>query len=207
MFVLIRNIVFDMGGVLINYNTSETVHAYFPEKYHDLLMEKVFNARLWPELDRGTMRPDEVLPVLLPQLPEETRPLISKMVSDFYPYMPPSADMYTFVERVKKSGYSIYLLSNATPRFFDRYMDIPALRFFDGFFISALYKLMKPEREMYEAFCRKFSLRPEECFFIDDMKRNIDGARDFGMKGFVYKLPDTQSLEKALAAEGVKLVP
>ena len=97
----------------------------------------------------------------------------------------------------------MYLLSNATPRFFDRYLDIPALTLMDGYFISALYKLLKPQREIYEAFCNKFSLKAEECFFIDDMPQNIQGAKDYGMSGFVFK-KDIQALEKALNDEGVE---
>lgn len=201
--ILIKNVVFDMGGVLIDFNFKKTLNKCFPEKYHEILSEKVFDCDFWRELDRGTVKSNDVIPEILPQIPEETRELIAEMVSDFYPYMPVYENMYEFVERIKKAGYNVYLLSNATARFFDRYLDIPAISLMDGMFISCVYKLLKPEREIYEAFCNKFSLVPEECFFIDDMATNIEGAKAFGMKGFVYKAPDTAELEKALNAEGV----
>jgi putative hydrolase of the HAD superfamily len=117
--------------------------------------------------------------------------------------MPPIAETERFVARLKKAGYKIYLLSNATPRVFDEYHNIPAFKYFDGMFVSALYKLLKPSAEIYNAFCDKFSLKAEECFFIDDMEANIKGAKACGMKGFVFDTRDYEALEKALNDEKV----
>ncbi len=200
---MIKNIVFDMGGVLIDYNSKKTITTYFHEEYHDVLMKEVFGSELWQKLDGGFLRHDEAVAIVLPRIPEATRPLIKEMLMDFYPYMPPFPEMYDFIKRIKKAGYKVYLLSNATPRFFDNYLNIPALTLMDGFFISALYKMLKPQREIYEAFCKKFSLKPEECFFIDDLPQNIEGAKNYGMKGFVFKASDIKNLEESLNAEGV----
>ena len=191
-----------MGGVLIDFNFDRTLKEYYPEKYHDILNQLVFKNDVWRRMDGGFERSDDVIGRVVPLLPEETRQLMSGMISDFYPYMPAIDGMADLIKRLKKAGYSVYLLSNATPRFFDRYLDIPALTLMDGYFISALYKLLKPQREIYEAFCNKFSLKAEECFFIDDMPQNIQGAKDYGMSGFVFK-KDIQALEKALNDEGV----
>ena len=192
-----------MGGVLIDFNFDRTLKEYYPEKYHDILNQLVFKNDVWRRMDGGFERSDDVIARVVPLLPEETRQLKSGMISDFYPYMPAIDGMADLIKRLKKAGYSVYLLSNATPRFFDRYLDIPALTLMDGYFISALYKLLKPQREIYEAFCNKFSLKAEECFFIDDMPQNIQGAKDYGMSGFVFK-KDIQALEKALNDEGVE---
>ena len=192
-----------MGGVLIDFNFDRTLKEYYPEKYHDILNQLVFKNDVWRRMDGGFERSDDVIARVVPLLPEETRQLMSGMISDFYPYMPAIDGMADLIKRLKKAGYSVYLLSNATPRFFDRYLDIPALTLMDGYFISALYKLLKPQREIYEAFCNKFSLKAEECFFIDDMPQNIQGAKDYGMSGFVFK-KDIQALEIALNDEGVE---
>lgn len=200
---MIKNVVFDMGGVLIDYNARKTITAYFPEKFHDVLMQEVFGSELWHKLDRGLLRHDEAISIVLPKIPEETRPLIKEMLSDFYEYMPPFPEMYDFIKRIKAAGYNVYLLSNATPRFFDNYLNIPAMSLMDGFFISCVYKMLKPQKEIYEAFCNKFSLKPEECFFIDDLPQNIEGAKNYGMKGFIFKNLDIKNLEIALNAEGV----
>lgn len=202
---MIKNVVFDMGGVLIDFNPGKTIRTYFPDEYYDILMNEVFNSELWKKIDRGVLRPEEAISIVLPRIPEATRPLVKEMLTDFYPYMPPFPEMYDFVKKIKTAGYNVYLLSNAGAHFFDKYFDIPALSLMDGLFISALYKLLKPQQEIFQAFCDKFSLKPEECFFIDDMPQNIEGAEKFGMKGHVFKSTDIPALENALNAAGVIL--
>lgn len=192
-----------MGGVLIDLDIQRTLNEHFKQEYHKDIIEKVFYSKEWRDMDAGLLRSEEAIPQILPELPEETRPLLSKMIDNFYPYMPPLPYMEDFIIRLKKAGYKTYLLSNASPRFFDVYQNYPAICQLDGFFISALYKLIKPQPEIYEAFCKKFSLKPEECFFIDDMKANIDGAKAFGMHGFVFDTKDIATLEKELNALGV----
>ncbi|MBE6800302.1 MAG: HAD family phosphatase, partial [Ruminococcaceae bacterium] len=56
---MIKNIVFDMGGVLIDYNSKKTITTYFSEEYHDVLMKEVFGSELWHKLDGGFLRHDE----------------------------------------------------------------------------------------------------------------------------------------------------
>lgn len=203
MIKVIKNIVFDMGGVLIDLNIQRTLNEHFDEKYHKDIIEKVFYGDEWREMDRGTLCSEDAIPKILAHFPEELHPLLSKMIDNFYPYMPPVAGMESFIVRLKKAGYKTYLLSNASPRFFDMYQNYPAICQLDGFFISALYKLIKPQPEIYEAFCNKFKLNPEECFFIDDMKANIEGAKAYGMQGFVFDTKDIAALEKELNALGV----
>lgn len=200
---LIKNIVFDMGGVLIDLDLQRTLNQYFKPEHHKEILEKVFLSKEWRDMDAGALRSSDAIPKILPQLPEETRPLLSEMIDNFYPYMPPLDFMEGFITRLKKAGYKTYLLSNASPRFFDVYKNYPAICQLDGFFISALYKLIKPQTEIYEAFCKKFNVKPEECFFIDDMKVNIDAAKAYGMQGFVFDTKDVVSLEKELNALGV----
>jgi putative hydrolase of the HAD superfamily len=203
---MIKNIVFDMGGVILDFNLKKTVEAEFSPEYHDVIYEHVFGENsVWKTLDEGIYTFDQVIPGILEKIPEEIHEKITAMVTDFYDYMPPFKETYELIKELKNKGYPIYLLSNATPRFFDRYLDVPAFEFFDGFFISSCYKLLKPNKEIYEAFCNKFSLKPEECFFIDDLEANIEGAKNYGMKGFVFKAPDTKSLRVALRESGVNI--
>lgn len=203
---MIKNIVFDMGGVILDFNLKKTVEAEFSTEYHNVIYEHVFGENsVWKTLDEGIYTFDQVIPGILEKIPQEIHEKITEMVTDFYDYMPPFKETYELIKELKNNGYPIYLLSNATPRFFDRYLDIPAFEFFDGFFISSCYKLLKPNKEIYEAFCNKFSLKPEECFFIDDLEANIKGAKDYGMSGFVFSAPDTDSLKLALREAGVNI--
>ena len=55
----------------------------------------------------------------------------------------------------------------------------------------------KPDQEIYEYFFRKFDLNPSECFFIDDLEKNIQGAKDAGMDGIIFT-GDIQAVKDAI---------
>ena len=57
---------------------------------------------------------------------------------------------------------------------------------------------MKPQKEMYGHLFERFGLKPEECFFIDDLSHNIEGARAVGMYGYCFADGDVEKLKKRL---------
>ena len=65
--------------------------------------------------------------------------------------------------------------------------------------------IVKIEKEIYETLYEKFSLKPEECFFIDDVQKNIDGAKATGMIGHCHSHTDMEGLKNALRGAGVKI--
>ena len=122
-------------------------------------------------------------------------------------YMPPFPDSEELVKKAKQAGYPIYLLSNAGQDFHEYSKGIPALSYFDGFYVSSDHKLLKPEREIYLSFLDMFSLNAEDCLFIDDMQVNIDGAKNVGMDGICFNASrqPIKDLYDALAEKGIAL--
>lgn len=200
---MIKNIIFDMGGVLIDYNPEKTLFALFEKETADILLKEIFRNPLWSDKDRGIITPAEIMQKVKNRIPEAVFEKVSEMVDNFYPYMPPFEKMYGFVEMLKSKGYGIYLLSNASPDFHERRSGIPALSLFDGVIISADHKLLKPEKEIYEKLYETFSLNPEECFFIDDVQANIDGAKATGMDGHCYYHGDLNILKRDMEQKGI----
>lgn len=200
---MIKNIIFDMGGVLIDYNPEKTLYGLFKKEYAEILLKEIFRNPIWNDKDRGIIFPDEIMAQKKDKIPEEIFEKTCEMVDNFYPYMPPFEKMYGLVKELKDKGYGIYLLSNASSDFHERRKGIPALSLFDGVIISADYKLLKPEKEIYLELYKKFSLDPEECFFIDDMQKNIDGAKAAGMDGHCYAHGDVEILRQALREKGI----
>ncbi|MBN1230688.1 MAG: HAD-IA family hydrolase, partial [Anaerolineales bacterium] len=60
-------------------------------------------------------------------------------------------------------------------------------QFFKGVTISAEIKLLKPQREIYDQFCKIHKLNPEECLFIDDKAENIQAAINAGWQAYQFK--------------------
>lgn len=202
---MIKNIIFDMGGVLIDYNPEKSLYALFSKEYADILLKEIFRNQVWADKDRGIIFPEDIMEQKRSAIPESVYEKVAEMVNNFYPYMPPFENMYDFVKQLKDNGYGIYLLSNASSDFHERRSGIPALSLFDGVLISADYKLLKPEKEIYEALYEKFSLDPAECYFIDDVQKNIDGAKATGMDGHCYYHGDIEILRRAMQEKGINI--
>jgi putative hydrolase of the HAD superfamily len=202
---MVKNIIFDMGGVLIDYNPEKTLYSLFDKETADILLKEIFRNDIWSQKDRGVIFPDEIMAMKKGAIPEEVFEKTSELVHNFYPCMPPFEKMYDFVKQLKENGYSIYLLSNASSDFHERRKGIPALSLFDGVIVSADYKLLKPEKEIYETLYKEFSLKPEECYFIDDVQKNIDGAAATGMDGHCYYHGDIEILRSAMQEKGIRI--
>lgn len=202
---MIKNVIFDMGGVLIDYAPEKTCYKFFDKETADIALKVIFRNQLWSDRDRGIINSDEIMDIIRDKIPADALELVDKMVHNYYPYMPPFEKMYDVVKALKENGYGIYLLSNAAQDFYENKKYIPALSLFDGYLISADYKLLKPEKEIYQALFEKFSLKPEECYFIDDVQKNIDGAKAAGMDGHCYYHGDVEILKDALREAGIKI--
>lgn len=179
--MMIKNIVFDMGGVLVDFDPKGSVERHFAPEFRETVLENVYRSDEWKAMDKGTFTVDEALGKMTARLPESLCAEVRKMVIEREAEMPPIAEMYPIVKALKENGYKIYLLSNC-PDWFDSFKkSVPAFGYFDGFIISANYNEVKPGEKIYRILFKEFSLKPEECFFIDDMQANTDTAKRLGM--------------------------
>lgn len=89
-----------------------------------------------------------------------------------------------------RSRFKTGLLSNVESEAWvqDRFGE-PLSNYFDAVTVSGEVGVIKPEPEIYLIAAERLGVAPEECFFIDDIERNIDGARAVGMQGIVYHDP------------------
>lgn len=205
---MIRNIVFDMGNVLIHWTPELFVERLgIPEEDRPLLLREVFGSVEWIQMDRGTLSLEEGLAIISRRLPERLRDPARELTLDWWRYwLLPVEGMADLVREVKELGYGVYLLSNSKvdlPLFFGR---IPGSECFDGKIVSADWKLLKPQPEIYGTLLREYGLRAEECFFIDDLNINIEGAWFVGMDGAIFD-GDLSRLRRRLNAAGVPVKP
>ena len=202
---MIENIVFDMGKVLIHFDTDRYT-ACFADTPADreLLRREVFRSVEWVQLDRGTITDEQAARQIEPRLPEHLRAAVSQIFARWHEDIPTLDGIYALVKELKDAGYHIYLLSNTSARFHQFRRNIPALQFFDGEFISADVGLLKPEAEIYQKFFETFGLNPGQCVFIDDVPANIEASLRAGMPGIVYN-DDPTELRRKLAAMGVRV--
>ena len=200
---MIKNIVFDMGNVVIRFDRNLFIDRFgVSEEDRKLLAREIFLSPEWVMMDRGTLTDERAAEILCPRLPEHLREIARKLISLWDRPILEVEGIYPLIEELKGLGYGIYLLSNASCRQPDYWQRVPAAKFFDGTFISYTVKLLKPMPEIYERFFEKFSLKREECFFIDDNPANVEASLHVGMPSVVF-FDDVPRLRGQLRAAGV----
>lgn len=199
---MIKNIVFDMGKVLLNYDADRVCRQYMTdEAERKEVSMAVFASQEWLLLDMGVIPEEEALRRMQSRLDtEHKKEMAALCLEHWHEYnMWPVEGMREVVESLKKRGYGIYLCSNASLRLLSCYSVIPGIEYFDGILFSAEVKCVKPQKEMYLHLFERFALKPEECFFIDDLTYNIEGARACGMDGYCFEDGNVEKLKSVLS--------
>ena len=200
---MIKNILFDMGQVLIRFDQKFFIQRLGIEDADmELLLREVYRSVEWVQMDRGSLREEEAFERIRARLPERLHDAAWKLVIMWDRPILEIDGMYELVEELKELGYGVYLLSNASVRQHEYWPRIPASKFFDGKLISADVHVIKPQPEIYRLCLDKFNLKAEECFFIDDAPANIEGALQCGIPGAVFH-GDAALLRRQLRAAGV----
>lgn len=202
---MIRNIVFDMGNVLIRFDPDsfmDRVGITDPEDRR-IVNRELFASVEWALMDMGLETEDTFEPKVLARIPNRLREKVRELLRNWaYPrqYIP---GMPELVQRLKNAGYGIYLLSNASvgqPAYWNQ---LPVSKLFDGTLVSAFVKTVKPCPAIYRLFTEEFKLEEAECVFIDDAPINVAAAVACGWQGIVFH-GDPAELEEKLKAIGVR---
>lgn len=200
---MIKNIVFDMGGVLVHYSPARFIDLLgVDEADQKLLMQEVFNTVAWFRMDRGTMEEKDAAAAIKKNLPPRLHGEADRLMEWWKLELRPMEGMEELLAELKELGYSIYLLSNATVRQPEYFTGLSINQYFDGRLVSAFCKLLKPQHEIFEALLREFDLKAEECFFVDDSVANVEGASCVGIAGAVFD-GDVSRLRRLLNGAGV----
>jgi len=201
---MIKNVVFDMGQVLIAWDPDRLIARLgYTGEDAALLRREVFSGPEWQSLDRGTPSIEKCLEGIYRRIPERLRPVTERLARAWWvEELWPIEGMAELVREVKGLGCGVYLLSNASS-FLHRYFHrIPGSECFDGKIVSADHKLLKPQPELYRILFDTFSLEPSECFFIDDNPANVEAAYQLGMPGAVF-FQDLPRLRRELNEAGL----
>ena len=202
---MIRNVVFDMGGVLIAWDPDRIVARLgLSEEDSRLLRREVFQSVEWVCLDRGSLSEQEALESMGRRLPERLCEAALRCIFWWKDELWPMEGMAELIRELDGLGYGVYLLSNATSALHGYFHRIPGSEHFRGHIVSADWKLLKPQHEIYEKLFFEYSLDPAECLFLDDYPPNIEGAKRCGMEGLVF-YQDMERLRHELQSLGVNV--
>ena len=184
---MIKNVVFDFGQVMVHFRPRWMVEQYVScEADVQLLTEVVFDRLYWDRLDAGTITDEEVLDGCRGRLPMRLWETAEEIYGHWMDNIPEIEGMSALVQELKKNGVPVFLLSNISKGFAERAGEFPMLRVFDKMVFSAVCGMVKPDRAIFQHLCETCEIVPEETIFIDDSQKNIDGAKAYGIHGYLF---------------------
>ncbi|HNY52544.1 MAG TPA: HAD family phosphatase [Bacteroidales bacterium] len=199
---MIKNIVFDLGNVLLSFVPSEyLIKKNYPDNIRNTILRDIFQSTEWKMLDNGDITVPEAIESIAAKssLKREEIALVFNFRRDI---MFPLDDNAKLLPELRKQGYKLYYLSNFPLDVFQEIKnDFYFFRHFDGGIISAEVRLSKPDIRFYEYLIGKYSLNPSESLFIDDVEENVRAAEKAGMKAMFTdgSLNIAEQLKKKLA--------
>ncbi|MBQ0059687.1 MAG: HAD family phosphatase [Lachnospiraceae bacterium] len=193
---MIKNIVFDMGKVLMSfgwrnvckqYGLTEEATEIVHKEFKDLWQKALVDAIPYPEMHDEYLR----------RYPEHAEELHTYL-THVHEGMRALDYTHAWTKELKEQGYHLYVLSNWTRFNHERLVadgTFDYLENFDGQIWSYAVKQAKPDSAIYQTLLDRYDLIADECVYFDDVEENIAAGNQAGLHGVLF-----ESFEQAKAA-------
>lgn len=195
------NIVFDLGGVVFNWQPEVIIKNTFEDSdSRDVVRREIFQHADWIELDRGTL----TLAQAIDRGAARTglsRQDIERLLNAVPRFLTPIEATIELIRDLSNTTNRLFVLSNmhlASIAYLERHHEIWDL--FDGVVISSRIKMVKPEPRIYEHLLTRYQLEAAETIFIDDTEENLVAASAKGIQ--TIRFFDSGQCKQALARAG-----
>ncbi|MDD3940546.1 MAG: HAD family phosphatase [Candidatus Pacebacteria bacterium] len=183
----IKNIIFDFGGVLLDWNPKYFYRTFFwDEKEMEHFLSNVCTEEWNAEQDRGRSF-SEGVKLLQFQHPEYREAI--QLYSDKWEDMLKSElpEGVNLLHELKNQGYCIYGLTNWSAETIQIvYHKYNFFKLFDGIVVSGEEKLIKPDIRIYHVLLDRYGLKATESVFFDDNVSNVRAAKELGIKAILF---------------------
>lgn len=184
---MIRNIIFDIGGVLADFRIKEFLaeKGFGPDMIRRILKASVLSP-YWGRFERGEVSEEEALRGFAESDPEIENEL-RKAYTSVEGMLTVRDYAIPLVKKLKEAGYHPYYLSNYSKKAYDECGEsLSFMPYMEGGLVSFRAGKTKPDPLMYRMFLEEFHLAAAECLFIDDTEENVTAAKELGFSGIVF---------------------
>lgn len=204
---MIRNIIFDIGNVLIDFCWREHIRSKgFQGETAERIGKAMMLSPVWNELDRGVWTNEELLQGFVSNDPELERE-IRMVFSDLSTLVKEKEGSSAWIRSLKADGYQVYYLSNYSERVKrEAASELSFLKETDGGIMSCMVRTIKPDPLIYQMLMEKYELLAEESVFLDDTEVNVVAAERLGMYGILVNEVERakQELAELLRKNGLQ---
>lgn len=195
----IKNVVFDLGGVLINLDFDNCLNAFRKAGFRDIEKQACqFRKGFFSQFELGEISPEEFRKAIRKEVSEA---LSDHEIDDMWNLMLLDIPREKLDLLLKlREHYMVYLLSNTNRIHWDYaceqmfcYRGFRVNDFFEDIFLSFEMHKAKPEKDIYEQMMKEANILPEETFFIDDSAINCQAAISLGIQSYHYHIGEDLS--------------
>ncbi len=201
----IETIVFDLGGVLIDWNPRYLFNKLMngDEEKINFFLTHVCSQEWNVQQDAGRSFKTAV-EELIPKYPD-FEPFIRAYDEQWETMIGGVMDeTVAILKKLIESRYSVFALTNwSAEKFRIARRRFEFLELFNDILVSGEVKLKKPDPEIYKLLFSRFAIDPKQAVFIDDSAVNIKISEELGMKGILYQ--NAEQLRNDLATLGVEI--
>ena len=191
----IKNVVFDLGGVLINLDFDNCLNAFRKAGFQDIEKQA---CQFFSQFELGEISPEEFRKAIRKEVSEA---LSDHEIDDMWNLMLLDIPREKLDLLLKlREHYMVYLLSNTNRIHWDYaceqmfcYRGFRVNDFFEDIFLSFEMHKAKPEKDIYEQMMKEANILPEETFFIDDSAINCQAAISLGIQSYHYHIGEDLS--------------
>lgn len=205
---MIKNIIFDLGNVIINYNQKKIINN-FTEKEEEIkyIYDEIFHAPEWTLMDLGDITNDEAIEIINKRNEFKYEKLTQEFLHEWYKKQPINRDIVEIAKILKNNGYNLFVLSNMANQTYEYFKNDEFFSLCTGIVISAHEHVKKPDEKVYRLLLNRYNLNAEECLFIDDddSGKNYETANRIGIKGRRIMPNQAEDVKKLLLEFGVKI--
>ena len=205
---MIKNIIFDLGNVIINYNQKKIINN-FTEKEEEIkyIYDEIFHAPEWTLMDLGDITNDEAIEIINKRNEFKYEKLTQEFLHEWYKKQPINRDIVEIAKILKNNGYNLFVLSNMANQTYEYFKNDEFFSLCTGIVISAHEHVKKPDEKVYRLLLDRYNLNAEECLFIDDddSGKNYETANKIGIKGRRIMPNQAEDVKKLLLELNVKI--
>ena len=199
---MIKNIIFDIGNVILNFNINEFLPKFTTNKEEQkFILENIINSPEWlgnALIDTGYISREDAIEIVK----DRTNHCNDKLIVDFWKNYNDFAQVdervLSLIRKLKYNNYKIYLLSNINPYTFEFVNKSDLFNLVDGYVLSYKEHKVKPYKAIYNVLLERYKLLPNECIFIDDNEKNIATGNLMGIISKKVEPDNYESIIKAL---------
>jgi len=201
----ITSVVFDIGGVLIDWNPRHLFRKVFDnEEEMEWFLSNICTYEWNVQQDGGKLfsMATAELSAKYPEYSDKIGIYYDRWTEMLNGEIEGTVKLF---RELKSIGMPLYALSNWShegfPVAYERY---DFMKEFDGLVISGYEKLLKPDHAIYRVLIDRYIINPAESVYIDDIKPNADAATELGFYAIHFQSPD--QLRQELKSIGLNLL-